>query len=227
MHPPFDAARNDQRSSLPAVQILLVRHAQPNIEHNPSGPADPGLSDLGYRQAERLNAWLAHEPVDIVVTSPKRRAIETVSGVIDLPVPHIVRDGFDEVDRLANWYYPTELLATHGGEYWEAIRRQEWDAIGWDPPEVFRARVLDAWNELLATSPAARIVLGCHGGVVRQIVSAVLGLEGYARIDISYASISRVEVDAKGSAHMQSVNETGHIDGVRESVTDRLGHRPT
>ena len=57
--------------------------------------------------------------------------------------------------------------------------------------------------------------------------SAALGLEGYARIDISYASISRVEVDAKGSAHMQSVNETGHIDGVRESVTDRLGHRPT
>ena len=208
------------------MQILLVRHAQPNIEHNPHGPADPGLSELGRRQAERLNAWLAHEPIDVIVTSPKRRAIETVGPLIETPVPHVIQEAFDEVDRLAKWYYPTELLATHGGEYWDAIVRREWDEIGWDPPEVFRARVLDAWHDLVARRPAERIVLGCHGGVVRQIVSCVLGLEGYPRIDISYASISRVEIDDTGNAHMQSVNETGHIDGVRASVTDRLGHRP-
>ena len=208
------------------MQILLVRHAQPNIEHNPNGPADPSLSELGRRQAARLNAWLAHEPIDLVVTSPKRRAIETVGGVIDTPRPHLVDAGFDEVDRLANWYFPTELLATHGGEYWDSITRRAWAEIGWDPPEVFRERVIDAWTELIRTRPAERIVLGCHGGVVRQIVSAVLGLEGYPRIDISYASISRVEVDESGTAHLQSVNETGHIDGVRDGVTDRLGHRP-
>ena len=69
-------------------------------------------------------------------------------------------------------------------------------------------------------------MLGCHGGVVRQIVSHVLGLEGYPRLDISYASITRVEVDAKGNASMQSLNETGHIDGTRETFTDRLDHRP-
>ncbi len=208
------------------MQILLVRHAQPNIEHNPDGPANPGLSELGLGQASRLNAWLAHEPLDLVVTSPKRRAIETVGGVIATPVAHEIHDAFDEVDRLSNWYYPTEILASDGGEYWDAIMRRDWEAIGWDSPEAFHARVIDGWQTLLAARPADRIVLGCHGGVVRQIVSHVLGLDGYPRIDISYASISRVEVDAKGTAHMQSLNETGHIDGIRESVTDRLGHRP-
>ncbi|MSY71202.1 MAG: hypothetical protein F2692_04310, partial [Actinobacteria bacterium] len=185
---------------MPAVQILLVRHAQPVIEHNPDGPADPGLSNLGLRQASRLNAWLAHEPIDLVVTSPKRRAIETVSGVIALPVTHQVHDAFDEVDRLSNWYYPTEILASDGGEYWEGILRRDWDAIGWDSPEAFRQRVIDGWQALVAARPAERVVLGCHGGVVRQIVSHVLGLEGYPRLDISYASITRVEVDAKGNA---------------------------
>lgn len=208
------------------MQILLVRHAQPVIEHNPDGPADPGLSNLGLRQASRLNAWLAHEPIDLVVTSPKRRAIETVSGVIALPVTHQVHDAFDEVDRLSNWYYPTEILASDGGEYWEGILRRDWDAIGWDSPEAFRERVIDGWQALVAARPAERVVLGCHGGVVRQIVSHVLGLEGYPRLDISYASITRVEVDAKGNASMQSLNETGHIDGTRETFTDRLGQRP-
>ena len=207
------------------MQILLVRHAQPNIEHNPDGPADPALSDLGRTQAARLDDWLAHEHVDLVVTSPKRRAIETVGGVIERAAPHVIEPAFDEVDRLANWYYPTELLASHGGDYWDAIMRRAWDDIGWDSPEAFQARVINGWQRLVADRAAERIVLGCHGGVVRQIVSYVLGIEGYPRIDISYASISRVEIDDKGNAHMQSVNETGHIDGVRESVTDRLGHR--
>jgi broad specificity phosphatase PhoE len=208
------------------VQILLVRHAQPNIEHNADGPADPGLSELGQAQAARLHAWLAPEPIDLVVTSPKRRAIETVAGLIDLPVPHTVHDAFDEVDRRSNTYFPTELLATQGGEYWEKITRQAWDEIGWDPPEVFRARVLDGWQELLAARPADRLVLGCHGGVVRQIVSHVLGIEGYPRIHISYTSVTRVEVDAKGTPHLLSMNETAHIDGTRATVTGALGHRP-
>lgn len=208
------------------MQILVVRHAQPNIEHNPEGPADPALSELGRTQAARLHAWLAHEPIELVVTSPKRRAIETVAGVIATPVPHEVQEGFDEVDRLARTYFPTELLASHGGEYWAAIQRRAWDEIGWDPPEVFAARVRESWAALVAARPADRVVLGCHGGVVRQIVSAVLGLEGYPRLDISYASITRIEVDAAGHAHVLSLNETGHLDGVRESFVDRLGHRP-
>jgi broad specificity phosphatase PhoE len=208
------------------VQILLVRHAQPNIEHNPHGPADPGLSELGREQAARLNAWLAPEPIDLVVTSPKRRAIETVGGIIDAPVPHKVHEAFDEVDRLSRTYFPTELLASHGGEYWEKIRQQAWDEIGWDPPDVFRSRVLDGWNELVAARPAGRVLLGCHGGVVRQIVAHVLGVTGHPRIHISYSSITRVEIDDKGTAHLLSMNETAHIDGTRASATGALGHRP-
>lgn len=208
------------------MQIILVRHAQPNIEHNPDGPADPSLSELGRAQAASLNAWLAHEPIDLVVTSPKRRAIETVGGLIDMPVPHQVQEAFDEIDRRSHSYFPTEILATHGGEYWEKIRRQAWDEIGWDPPEVFRDRVLDGWHSLVATRPAERVVLGCHGGVVRQIVSHVLGIEGYPRIHISYTSITRVEIDASGVAHLLSMNETAHIDGSRERATGALGHRP-
>lgn len=220
---------------MPSVQFILVRHAQPVRLFNPDGPADPGLSELGAWQAERLVAWLVHEPVDHVVTSPKRRAIETVGGLLDgsahpeqVVHPHLVISDLDEIDRRANLYLPTELLSTEGGEYWDAILRREWDAIGWDSPEVFGERVRAAWAALCADPPGEHVVVACHGGVIRQIAAQVLGLEGMAgRFDIAYASITRIEVDAAGRPGLVSLNETAHFDARRDSVTQRILGRPS
>lgn len=216
---------------MPNVQFILVRHAQPTRTYNPDGPADPGLSELGAWQAERLVSWLVHEPVDHVVTSPKRRAIETVGGLLDGTAhpeqrihPHVVVSDLDEIDRLSQEYFPTELLSTEGGEYWERILRQEWEAIGWDPPEVFGARVDAAWEQLTLNPPGDHVVVACHGGVIRRIAAHVLGAN-MGRFDISYASITRIEVDAKGKAGIVSLNETAHFDARRDSLTERIkGH---
>ena len=209
-----------------AVQLILVRHAQPMRAYNPDGPADPGLSELGQWQAARLNAWLTHEPIDYVVTSPKRRAIETVAGLLDGSRPHEVVDALDELDRLANWYYPTEELHL-SGEYWDAIQRREYDKIGWDPPDVFDARVSTAFADLVANHRGQHVVVACHGGVVRRIVADLLGHEGLRLpITISYASITRVEVDAKGSRTLVSLNEHGHFGADRTEVIAPLGSRP-
>lgn len=208
------------------MQLIFVRHAQPVRAHNPDGPADPHLSDFGVWQAARLAEWLAHEPIDYVVTSPKRRAIDTVADLLD-GRPHEIHDDFDELDRRANWYYPTEELATAGGEYWEAIKRQEWEAIGWDPPEVFNARVKSALDDLVANRRGDHVLVACHGGVVRRVVSEVFGQDGMRLpINISYASITRIEVSPKGLLTMLSMNEAGHFGAERHSVVEPLGSRP-
>src|SRR5262249_24528790 len=46
-------------------------------------PADPGLTPLGREQAQRLADWLAHEKVDVILSSPKRRAQETAAPLAD------------------------------------------------------------------------------------------------------------------------------------------------
>ena len=46
-----------------------------------SGHADPGLSDVGRGQAERVAQWLKGSRVDALVTSPLRRARETVAPI--------------------------------------------------------------------------------------------------------------------------------------------------
>jgi 2,3-bisphosphoglycerate-dependent phosphoglycerate mutase len=208
------------------MQLILVRHAQPNRAHNPEGPADPGLSELGMWQAQRLCDWLAVEPIDHIVTSPKRRAIETVRAVIDATGgEHVIVDGLDEIDRLSNTYFPTELLATEGGEYWDAILRRDWEAIGWDPPEVFHGRVVEAWQSIIEQQAGERVLVACHGGVVRRIVSHLLGVTDYVRVEVDYASITRVKIDDKGVATLVSLNETGHFDAARSEVRQHASGR--
>jgi broad specificity phosphatase PhoE len=208
------------------MHLILVRHAQPVREHNPEGPADPSLSDLGRWQAQRLCDWLAVEPIDHIVTSPKRRAIETVGDVIQATgAEHVVVDGLDEIDRLSNTYFPTELLRSEGGEYWDAILRRDWEAIGWDPPEVFHGRVVSAWESLIGDRRGERVLVSCHGGVVRRIVAHLLGMTDHPRIEIDYASITRVQIDDNGLATLVSLNETGHFDAVRSDVSSHATGR--
>lgn len=210
------------------MQIILVRHGQPLREHNPDGRiADPGLSELGAEQARLVCGWLHHEGVDHVVTSPKRRAIETVAPLLDKTglTHEVVRD-LDEVDARSSTYIPTELLASEGGEYWQAILRGDYDALGWDRPEVFDARVDAAFADLLARRPGDTVVVACHGGVIRRIVTHVLGLTGYPRIDVGYASLTRVRVDADGRTTLSSLNESAHFESTRERVVGAVGTHP-
>ena len=64
------------------MDLLWVRHAEPERIAPGSGvPADPGLTALGHEQAQRLADWLSHEPIDVILSSPKRRAQETAAPI--------------------------------------------------------------------------------------------------------------------------------------------------
>jgi probable phosphoglycerate mutase len=203
------------------MELIIVRHARPQTVVNVDGIADPGLDDIGKWQAERLSEWLAHEAIDAVVTSPKARAIETVGPLLtDIEHEHEVVVDLDEVDRYSSSYFPTEIVHTHGGEYWDKIVAQDWDGLGWDDPATFRARVEAAWADLVANPRGERVVVACHGGVIRIVLGAVAGPDvGFFPINVDYASISRIAVGDDGRQRFLSINETGHFDA------DRLGVR--
>ena len=203
------------------MELIIVRHGRPQTAVDVDGIADPGLDAIGRWQAERVSEWLSHEAADAVITSPKARAIETVQPLLAATghVPEIVPD-LDEVDRFSSTYYPTEIVHTHGGAYWDKIVAQDWEGLGWDDPATFRARVEAAWADLVAEPRGDRVVVACHGGVIRIILGAVAGPHvGFFPLNVDYASICRVEVGADGRQRFLSLNETGHFDA------DRIGVR--
>ncbi len=202
------------------MEMIIVRHGRPQTAVDVDGIADPGLDEIGVWQAERVSDWLRHEAIDAVVTSPKARAIETVRPLMaTLGRDHEVIPDLDEVDRFSSSYYPTEIIHTEGGAYWDKIMAQDWEGLGWDDPATFRARVEAVWADLIANPRGERVVVACHGGVIRIILGAIAGPAiGFFPLNVDYASICRVTVDDEGKQRFISLNETGHFDAERIGV---------
>jgi probable phosphoglycerate mutase len=185
------------------MELLLVRHARPLRAESIDGPADPGLSPLGRRQAEALAAWLAPEAIDAIYTSPLRRALETAAPLaIALGADPVPEPALAEYDADATAYIPIEELKAAGDPRWMAL-----------PDDIagFQGRVIDGVDRLAAAHPSQRIVLVCHGGVVNVVVAAVLGLGPRMVFLPAYTSITRVLVASSGQRSLATLNETAHL----------------
>jgi probable phosphoglycerate mutase len=203
------------------MELVLVRHAEPiRIEAGSvDGPADPALTAAGVTQAERLAAWLAHERIDAVLTSPQRRAVETAS-----PVAHACGVELEVVDALAEYdlrsghYIPTDELARLNDWRWRAMLDGRWEELGGDAPEVFVARVSAALDDIVARFAGGRVVAVCHGGVINCAVAGVIGLDRLLWFNPAYASVHRIVASRTGIRTLQSLNETAHLEAVRGVV---------
>ena len=209
-------------------EFVVVRHGRPLTERLESGIADPSLDEYGRWQAARVCDWLAHEPVDAVVSSPKARAIETVRPLASrLGEPVRIVDDLDEIDRFASVYVPTDMWATEGLDILEALGEKRYADIGYDPPDVFRERIETVWGELIADPPGEHVVIGCHGGTIREIIRATLGeMPPSFHAQLEYASICRFRI-GDGRASLVTLNETAHFDATREAIRGAMNTAPT
>ncbi|MEM9202716.1 MAG: histidine phosphatase family protein [Actinomycetota bacterium] len=210
------------------AEFVVVRHGRPLTERLDSGIADPSLDEYGQWQADRVSAWLAHEPVDAIVASPKARAIETIRPLADALDRSVqIVDDLDEIDRFSSVYVPTDMWATDGLDILEALGEKRYDDIGYDPPDVFRARIENVWAELVAEPPGEHVVIACHGGTIREIIRATLGeMPSTFHAQLEYASICRFSVGG-GRASLVTLNETGHFDAARETMRGAMNVAPT
>ncbi|NKV51896.1 histidine phosphatase family protein, partial [Rhodococcus hoagii] len=81
------------------MQVILVRHALPEHVAVAEGRADPGLTELGRRQARRLVSALTDVTVARVVTSSQLRAIETAGPLVEsLGVSPVIDERLAEYD---------------------------------------------------------------------------------------------------------------------------------
>ncbi len=211
------------------MQICFIRHAQPVPEINTGHIADPGLSELGVWQAERLSEWLQHEPVDHIISSPKRRARDTIQPLADrLGLDVVVDSSFSEIDRNSKIYLPPEILYAEDGayvseaeKYRASIKAGDYAAIGWDTPADFNKRINNAFEQLCQAQPGTHVVVACHGGVISRIFSKLVHTQERLLLRVFYTGISRVWVDADKQLLM-SFNEVGHCCANRNEVTGNM-----
>ncbi len=204
----------------PATFVLL-RHGEtpltPEKRFSGSGGTDPGLSDVGRHQAERVAATLAARgTIQAIVTSPLRRCRETADAVarrlgLDVRVEEGLRETdfgawegltFAEVkerhpDDLEAWLASSKVAPTGGGESFAAVTR----------------RVALARDKLIARYTGRTVLLVTHVTPIKTLVRLALGAppETLFRMELSAASLSAVAYYADGNASLRLLNETAHL----------------
>lgn len=193
------------------MQLVLIRHALPELVKVTIGRADPTLTEEGQRQAGRLPAALASYSFARIVSSPQRRALQTAAPLakaLNLPVTQNV--GLAEYDYDHDHYMPIHEAKTRSPETYKRLRAGQFpDSV--DAPS-FRSRVLESINKIIKESKHDQTVaIVAHGGVINVMLQELLRLERPLVFPLEYVSITRVLVSRNGERRVASVNETGHV----------------
>ena len=178
--------------------ILLARHGESdwNRSRRWQGHADRPLTERGREQARELAERLADTELDAVYSSDLERARETartVAGPRGLPVREL--PALREVD-VGSWSGLVRAEAEQ--RFPEAYARWVAGGEGWDDGETYEQlseRTVGAVRAIAADHPNELVLVVAHGGSIRTIHAAALGVDVH-----TYRRIQRVEPNATLSA---------------------------
>jgi broad specificity phosphatase PhoE len=186
--------------------LFLIRHGEPHEGHG-QRPHDPPLTALGRSQAARVGRRLAHEQIDRIVCSPQLRARDTAAPLarrLNLPIETL--DGLAEVDLNAGRYRSPATIRREEPQRWAEFLDSPARFFGWDP-DLFRAQVLAAIDQLLGDRHGSRIAVFTHGYPIRTILCHGLGIPARVGFTIGLCSISRISGTTAGSLLIEGINE--------------------
>jgi probable phosphoglycerate mutase len=197
------------------MDLVFIRHAQPERVEGAVGSADPELSETGRQQAASLAGYLAGEPIDVVVCSPLRRAVQTARPLAEQHHRDVImHEGVAEYDKASGEYIPIEQLRAEGHPgFQDVLSGNVHRAAGVDPYE-FRVGVVAAVEEIVDANGGRVVAVVCHGGVINAYLSHVLAIDDPTGFFYpNYTSIHRVVAARSGERTLLSINETCHLRG--------------
>jgi len=218
------------------MDILLVRHAQPEWDRDDISRVDPGLTRRGVDQAERLAERLLHERVDLLLVSTARRAQETARPVRarQSGVPTEDRAWLHEIHMPAHWEgTPADEVNRALSEARQRPRDLWWEGMpGGETFRAFHARVTIGLEAELAELGISRVEGGlwdvphdlpdvaivAHAGTNSVVIGHLLGVAPepweWERFASDHASISRLLTTRIGGGHifsLQNFSDVSHL----------------
>lgn len=212
-------------------EILLIRHGETdwNAERRLQGHLDIGLNVQGKRQARALARALRAEKLDAIIASDLQRALHTAQAIAeeqgaDVQVEPALRErcyGAFEGLRHADieQRYPQDYAAWKTREFDARFPKGERDA---ETLREFTERAVGTVMDLVAKSPAKRMAIVTHGGVLECIYRAVNGVDTSAPRDfeIRNAGINRMVWDG-ATLQMKQWSDTAHLAADALDEVDR------
>jgi uncharacterized phosphatase len=187
------------------TQICLVRHGQTdwNVQRKLQGKTDIPLNRVGRRQARECCNHLKESAWDVLISSPLVRAKETaeiINEEIHLPIEEMEEfmersfgdaEGLtmEERDRLYSYnQYPNQEVV-----------------------EDFKARIIAGLKKINERFPTEKVLLVCHGAVIRMILSIFSGEEQEVTLPrLENGCLNTIHFE-EGNWKIKEYNLVGHL----------------
>lgn len=181
------------------LSVILIRHAQQLVDvADPD--RDPPLSDLGWKQAERVARRMAPVRLDHIYTSDLQRANDTARA-IDRLHPDTPVTVTADLREVLNYHFADDPPPDHLD-----IQR----ILGAERAALDRfAAHLRRTHE-----PGQRVLVVCHGNFIRTLIPVLGGRNPKESVlmDINHTAVSVVEVWPSGNAVLRLGNCVRHLD---------------
>lgn len=196
--------------------LYLIRHAETvaNIEERLCGMHETDLSDEGFNQIKKLSHHAKNLDIDVVYTSPLKRAYKTALAL--------------------NWYIQKPLTVVHDlhemtfgsieGMLWKDIMAgSKWDGnlidrfhvYGGESAEQVYNRIVKTIGEIISQNENKTIAIVSHGAVLRNYLCHAMGLtwDKFREIDrVLNASVTKLVNDNKSQKYkILYKNDTSHL----------------
>lgn len=162
--------------------LVLIRHGETdwNVEGRYQGQADPPLNARGLAQSYQLAEQLKNHPLDLLYTSPLKRAAQTAEIAAQLlGIPLYMEARFMEIHQ-GDWQ--TRLRAEIDELYPDLFRR--WESEPWQvsPPNgetlyQVQARVIAGVEEIKQKHPRDQVGIVTHRIPIALIKVQYQGLD--------------------------------------------------
>lgn len=180
--------------------FYIFRHGQStyNVLGRTQGKTnDSVLTELGRQQAIAVGEKLKNKSIEIIITSPLLRAIETANLANNILCVDILEDErFIEVDvgEIEGLHY-TEIMEKHGEKY------QQWRSSlpiyetvcfeGGETKKQVRERVFEGLEEYVSSTKYKNIAVSSHGIMLSQILIYL----GFEDVKVENGAILHISYD--------------------------------
>lgn len=160
------------------TNIYFVRHAEPNYNNHDDPTRE--LSPKGMIDRELVTGFLADKQVDVVLSSPYKRAVDTVAhfaSLRDLPISMI----YDFRERKVDSCWIDDF---------DAFTRKQWADFDYKLTDgetlaEVQIRNIAALQEVVEQHKGKTVVVGSHGTALSTIINYFapqFGIEEFTRI---------------------------------------------
>ena len=202
------------------LRLFLVRHGETESNRRglALGRADVPLNDLGRKQASRLAAALANEPLLAVYASPLQRTLDTakpIAAAHDLTVsiePAFIEMDVGEVEGLTfaelRERYP-QLLET-----WASAQGPQSAMPGGERLLDVQQRATEAVRSLAERHAGGAVCVVTHNFVILSLLADVLAIDlaGFRRLRHAVGAITTLELRSGRHARVIRLNDTCHLN---------------